>query len=469
MHLYRHVQSGRGRAIMSPGAGPAGRVGGRMAGNPSGSGDSGATEACEEIARPETILAGRTVSGMGFHTLDDFEVRGKRVLLRIDINSPVDERTLRLVDGSKIKSSIPTVRELMDRGAKVAIVAHQGRPGDYDFIPLNEHAAFLSQYLGRRVRYVDDLVGEHAHKAIASLSEGEAILLRNVRDLPDEQAKKSPEEHAQSQIVKALASDFELFVNDAFGSSHRSHASLVGFTSVLPSAAGRLMEQEVKTLTQVFQKPKRPSTFIFGGTKFVDALTVIEKLAERESVDNIIIAGLAGYAYLWILGKKIGAKTEKLASKDVTPEIIERAKALHRKHQGKLHLPIDAAVEVDEHRKEVSLDEVPEEAGIMDIGSESIAEFSRIVTSSKTVFLSGPPGVFEKEDFCKGTCELFKAIVDSEAFSCMGGGHSSAAANKFGVRDLISYVSTGGGALERLMLGKEMPSVEALRSSAKKF
>lgn len=440
-----------------------------VAGNSNGSEGSGAAAACKDLARHETVMAGKTISGMGFHTLDDFDVRGKRVLLRIDINSPVDERTLRLVDGSKIKSSIPTIRELMDRGARTAIIAHQGRPGDYDFIPLNEHAAFLSQYLGRRVRYVDDLVGEHAHKAIAALAEGEAILLKNVRDLPDEQTKKSPEEHSRSQIVKSLGPAFQLFVNDAFGSSHRSHASLVGFTPVLPSAAGRLMEKEVKTLTQVFQKPKRPSTFIFGGTKFADALTVIEKLAERESVDNIIIAGLAGYAFLWILGKKIGSKTQKLASKDITPEVIERAKKLHQKHGAKLHLPIDAAIEAEERRKEVSLDDVPDDAGIMDIGSATIEAFSKIVASSKTVFLSGPPGVFEKEEFCKGTCELFKAIVDSEAFSCIGGGHSSAAANKFGVRDLISYVSTGGGALERLMLGKEMPSVEALRASAKKF
>ncbi len=441
-----------------------------MAGEDSeGSGGAGAAITCREIIKPGFVKAGRTISGMGFHTLDDFDVRGRSVLLRIDINSPVDERTLRLVDGSKIKSSIPTVRELMDRGAKTTIIAHQGRPGDYDFIPLNEHAAFLSQYLGRRVRYVDDIAGEQAHKAITSLKDGEAVLLKNVRELADEQEKRTPEEHSSSQIVKALSPNTELFVNDAFGSSHRSHASLVGFTWIKPSAAGRLMEQEVKTLTKVFQNPKRPSTFIFGGTKFADAINVIEKLADREAVDNIIVAGLVGYAFLSILGKNIGAKTKKLASKDVTPEVVDRAKRLYQERHVKLHLPIDAAIDVEGRRKEVMLADIPDDAGIMDIGSASISEFSKIVQSSKTVFLSGPPGVFEKEEFCKGTCELFKAIVESEAFSCMGGGHSSAAANKFGVRDLISYVSTGGGALERLMLGKEMPSVEALRASAKKF
>jgi len=207
-------------------------------------------------------MSSRTLSGMGFHTLDDFSVRGKKVLLRIDINSPVDEKTLRLEDGSKVKASVPTVRELVDRGAKVVILAHQGRPGDYDFIPLNEHAQYLSQFLSRKVRYVDDLLGPHALKAIDSLSEGDAILLKNVRNFSDEQAKKTPEEHAKSALVKTLSPKFDLFVNDAFGSSHRSHASLVGFTADLPSAAGRLMEREVRTLTNVIQSPKRPSTFI---------------------------------------------------------------------------------------------------------------------------------------------------------------------------------------------------------------
>jgi phosphoglycerate kinase len=406
---------------------------------------------------------------MGFHTLDDFDVMGRKVLLRIDINSPVDEKTLRLVDGSKIRQSVATVRELLDRHAKVTIIAHQGRPGDYDYIPLNEHAAFLSQYLGRRVRYVDDLVGEYALKAVSALNDGDAILLKNVRFLPDEQAKKTPEEHAESQVVRALGSKFDLFVNDAFASSHRSHASLVGFTVVLPSAAGRLMEREVTTLTTVFQKPKRPSTFIFGGTKFIDALPVLEKLADRENVDNIIVAGLAGYCFLWLLGTPIGSRTQKLASKDMTEETAERAKRLIEKHGNKIHLPEDAAIDDDGRRRECTFDKIPEDGAIMDIGPATIKKFTRIISQSKTVFLSGPPGVFEKEPFCVGTCELFKEITSCEAFSVIGGGHSCAAANKFGFTDKISYVSTGGGALERLMLGKEMPVVEALKASAKKF
>jgi len=411
----------------------------------------------------------RGVSGMGFHTLDDFSVRGKKVLLRIDINSPVDERTLRLVDGSKIRSSIPTIRELLDRGARVAILAHQGRPGDYDFIPLNEHAAFMTQYLGRRVRYVDDLIGAHALKALDGLGDGDCVLLRNVRHLPDEQAKKSPDEHAESNLVKVLSPEFDIFVNDAFGSSHRSHASLVGFTAVMPSAAGRLMEQEIKTLTRVIQNPKRPSTFIFGGAKFADAIPIIERLSERETCDDILVAGLAGYAFLWATGKRIGSKTEELVSKDATEEVIASAKQLLEKHKEKIHLPVDAAIDVEGKRAEFLMEDLPEDAAIKDIGTGTIGMFVDVVSRSRTIFLSGPPGVFEKDEFRKGTEELFHAIVESEAFSVIGGGHSSAAANKLGVLEQFSYASSGGGALERLMLGKQMPVVEALRESARKF
>jgi len=349
------------------------------------------------------------------------------------------------------------------------VLAHQGRPGDYDFIPLNEHAQYLSQYAGKKVRYVNDLVGSHAMRAIDALTEGEAVLLKNVREFPQEQMKKDPDEHAQSALIKALAPKFDLFVNDAFGSSHRSHASLVGFTEVLPSAAGRLMEKEVRTLTQVFMNPERPSTFIFGGTKFADALQVIQTLAERESVDNILVAGLAGYAFLWAMGERIGSRTEELAKKDVDMTVVESAKKLMQTHGRKIHLPSDAALDVEGHRVEVPLEEMPEDGAVKDIGPRTMEEFSRIIMDSRTIFLSGPPGVFESEQFCKGTAELFDAMVESEAFCVIGGGHSSAAANRLGVQDKMSYISTGGGALERLMLGRQMPVVEALRASAKKF
>lgn len=403
--------------------------------------------------------------------MDDFSVMGKRVLLRLDLNSPVDEKTLRLVDGSKIESSIPTVRELADRGAKVVILAHQGRPGDYDFIPLNEHAAYLSQYLGRKVRYIDDLVGKHALKAIENMAEGECILLKNVRYYAEEQVRRTAEEHSQSDLVQRLAPEADLFVNDAFASAHRSHASLVGFAPVLPSAAGRLMEREVKTLTRVFQNPQRPSVFIFGGRKFADAIPVIAKLADREFVDSILVAGLLGYAFRWAQGKRIGSRTEDVlrAGEEITEDVIRRANGLISDQADKIMLPADAAVDAEGKREEYPIDEIPTDAAVMDIGKDTLRLFEKEVVKAKTIFVSGPPGVFEKDEFALGTNELFKAIVSSEAFTVIGGGHSCAAANRFGVLDDFSYVSTGGGALEKLLLGKEMPALEALRDSAKRL
>lgn len=406
--------------------------------------------------------------GMGFRTLDDFDLRGKRVLLRVDINSPVDERTLALEDGSKILSSVPTIREIIDRGGKLVVLAHQGRPGDYDFIPLNEHAAFLSRYIGRKVRYVDDIFGGHALKAIDGLGEGECVLMKNVRYFGEEQASKSPDEHARSDLVKSLAPKFDLFVNDAFASSHRSHASLVGFTAVLPSAAGRLLEKEIRTLSDVFQAPKRPSTYIFGGKKLSDALQAIEALVKRDSADHVLVAGLAGFGYLWCLGKSVGSGTEEMIRKDMGLESADLARRLWSEHSDKIVLPSDGAVDEGGARREYPVGSMPKGAAVMDIGEDTIRRFADIIRSSKTVFLSGPPGVFEREEFSKGTREVYHAIVESGAFSVIGGGHSSAAANKLGLKERFSYCSTGGGALERFMLGKPMPVIEALRESAKR-
>ncbi|MEM0449278.1 MAG: phosphoglycerate kinase [Methanomassiliicoccales archaeon] len=400
-----------------------------------------------------------------FNTMDDFDFRGKSVLLRVDINCPLHKDTLEIEDDNRIQQILPTLKELIHKGAKVAIIAHQGRPGDWDFIPLEKHAKSLSKLLGREVRYVDDLLGHTALEAIRSMSQGDVIMLKNVRELPYEQEKKSMEEHAKTELVTTLSPLFDIYVNDAFGASHRSHCSLVGFPAVLPSAAGRLMEKELKALGQVFNNPARPSVFILGGAKFGESVKVVERLLSKRIADWVILVGVTGNAFLKARGVRLGTPSEQFLAKEMNPEDLEAAKKLLRERGEKILLPHDVAIEVDCRRRDILVGDLPQEYPVLDIGRSSIEKFSRVIAGAGTVFMSGPAGMFEKEPFALGTKDLMLAATHSKAFTVIGGGHTAAAAEKFGLFHKFSYVSTGGGALETYLLGKPLPVVEALKAA----
>lgn len=403
-----------------------------------------------------------------FKTLDDFDVRGKRVLVRVDINSPLDRHTLALKDHSKIASSVPTLKELSDKGAKVVILAHQGRKGHWDYCELDKHAEVLSSLLARPVKYVDDLLGSDAKRAISSLKDGELLLLKNVRCFDGEDKKLTPEHHAKGKLVSELAGLFDMFVNDAFASAHRSHASLVGFAAVLPSAAGRLMEKEIKSLSKIVERPKRPCVIVFGGTKFVDSIPIVQHLLESGIADKIILGGLVGLAYAASVGKNIGQPNLKTLEHELTPEHIRSAKELMERFGDRIHLPLDLALDSAGERIEKEIDHDPPGHPSLDIGSKSIEQFGRILSEAGTILISGPVGVFEKEKFAIGTRAIFEKSVSSGAFCVIGGGHTTAAANQMSFAKKISYISTGGGALENFLLGKPLPSIEALKSAAQR-
>ena len=400
-----------------------------------------------------------------FNTLDDFEFRGRSVLLRVDINCPLRKESLEIEDDNRIQQIMQTLKELLHKGAKVAILAHQGRPGDWDFIPLDRHAKVLSRLLGKEVMYVDDLLGKTALDAIRSISPGEAILLKNVRELAYEQDKKTMEEHAKMELVTTLAPLFDIYVNDAFGASHRSQCSLVGFQAVLPSAAGRLMEKELRALSQVFSNPARPSVFILGGAKFGESVKVVDRLISKKIADWVILVGVTGNVFLKARGVKLGAPSEEFLTKEMTPEDLETAKKLLLEKGAKIILPYDVAIEVDCRRREILVGDLPQEHPVLDIASASIEKFSHIIAGAGTVFMSGPAGMIEKEPFTLGTKDLMLAATHSKAFTVIGGGHTAAAAEKFGLFHKFSYVSTGGGALETYLLGKPLPVVEALKAA----
>lgn len=390
---------------------------------------------------------------MKLPTLDDCDVRGRTVLLRVDINSPLDPDTLDILDTSRIERVVPTVRELLDRGARVAIMAHQGRPGGWDFTDLGQHAAALSTILDRAVGYVDDVYGEDARQAIGSLDDGEALLLDNVRSFDGERYEKTPEEHARSQLVQSLYPLTDLFVNDAFAAAHRSHCSMVGFTAVLPSYAGRLMEKEVRTLTALTEKPERPSVFIFGGAKYGNAIPVIRNLLERGAADAVLLGGVPGNAFAGIA--------------DVDPDEQEAIGSLLDDYGDAIRLPVDVAVDHDGKTVTV-IEDVDDAAAIKDIGPDTISYFADVIGDAATVLLTGPMGVFEEEDFAVGTKSILEAMARCDAFTVIGGGHTVAAARQFGLADGISYVSTGGGSLERFLMGKTLPAVAALEQGTKR-
>jgi phosphoglycerate kinase len=400
-----------------------------------------------------------------FNTLDDFNFKDKTVILRVDINCPLNKKDMTLEDDNRIVQVLPTIRELLEKRAKVVIIAHQGRPGDWDYCPLDQHARALSEHLGMEVAYVDDLYGEQAKKAIRSMSAGSAIVLKNVRDMECEQEKRTMEEHARSDLVQNLAPLADYYVSDAFGAAHRAHCSLIGFQAVLPSAAGRLLEKELTALGEVFDQPKRPCVFVLGGSKFTDSIKVIDRVLNKNIADWVILVGLSANALLKARGVDLGQASEEILMKEFTQENLDAARNLLHEKGNKILLPHDVAVDANGKRQELKVGDLPLEYPIMYVGSHSTAKFAKVVHGAGTVFMSGPAGVFEREEFSLATKELMNAAVSGHAFTVIGGGHTVSAAEKFGLFDRFSYVSTGGGALETYLLGKPMPVVEALKAA----
>jgi len=404
-----------------------------------------------------------------YNTLDDFNFENKTVLLRVDFNMPLDKETFEILDTTRIKRVLPTIKELISDKAKVVILAHQGRQGSWDFINLEKHAKALSNLLGQDTKFIDDIYGVKAKEAIKSLNPGEVLMLDNVRKFDGETDKKSPEEHAQSELVQNLYPLADYFVNDAFAAAHRKQCSLVGFTYVLPSCAGRLMEKELTTLGKIIANPEKPSVFLFGGAKFSDVIVTIERLLQKGTADKIILTGLPANAFLKAKGFNLGDKTEESLSDEGSSETYDEIKKLLEKYSGNIYLPVDFAYQTNNNREEVDVSDLPIEYNLFDIGDKSIKKFKYILTDAKTVFLSGPCGVFENSLFMKGTEEIFTYVANSDSFSIVGGGHTVAAVEKLGLTEKMSHISTGGGSLEKFMMGEKLPVVEALKAAKNKF
>lgn len=399
-------------------------------------------------------------------TLNDVEVKNKVVLARVDFNSPVDPKTKKILDDARIRAhGKTTIKELVEKGAKVVILAHQGRKGDLDFIPLKQHAEILSKILHKPVKYVDDFFGEKAKIAIRNLKEGEILVLQNVRTYAGETKEGTAEEHAKTEPVRNLAPLADLFVNDAFAAAHRAHVSMVGFTTVLPSVAGRIMEKELKSLGKVVENPEKPCLFVLGGAKADDSLEISKFVLDNNIADCVLTGGVVSQVFLVADGLDLGKPNMDFLGQKELMNLIPGIEQLLQKYPCMVKIPKDVAVEVRGRRREISITELPTAHSIFDIGTETIKDYTKAIRNAKSVVVSGPMGVYENSEFACGTKKVFEAIADSKAFSVAGGGHTISALQEFGLSNKISYVSTAGGALIDFLMGKKLPGVAALKNA----
>ena len=398
---------------------------------------------------------------MEFPTLNEANVKGKTVLVRVDINSPIDPKTGEILDDTRIKECAPTLRELAHKGAKVVVLAHQGRPGDEDFTTLEKHAKKLTEAVGLRVTYLADVFGPFVKSNVKLMRPGEIMLLDNIRLCAEENLNRPPEEQAKTHFVRMFAPLAHLYVNDAFGAAHRSSPSLVGFSTLLPSYAGRLMERELNSLSRVLS-PEHPCVYVLGGVKIDDSIDIIENVLGRGAADFVLTGGLVGHVFLVASGRDLGKPNlELLIAKGLKKE-IDRAKRLLHDHGEKIKVPLDLVVDAQGQPKELSLEELPTEFTICDIGPKTVEEYAKLIAGAKTVVANGPLGVTERSGFGRGTFELIKAMAGSQAFTIIGGGHMVAVAKAAGVAEQIKHVSTGGGACISFLSGEPLPAIEAL-------
>src|SRR6266571_3101349 len=395
-----------------------------------------------------------------FFTMDDFDLSGRTVLLRVDINSPINPATGQLLNDARIREHLTTIREL--RRSKVALLAHQSRPGKDDFTSLEVHAERIGTLFGRP-----------AVEAIQGMRVGDVVVLENTRFYSEEEALADAklEKMATTHIVQRLAPLAEYFVLDAFAAAHRAQPSLVGFCEVLPSLAGRVMERELTMLARAVQDPARPKVAHLGGVKADDSIAVARHLLEKDVVDKILTSGGVANLFLDASGLDPGSPTTEFMRREVDdydPLIVE-CKALLSTFRGRILMPSDVVLNDHGQGKAVSTRALPANLPIYDIGLDTIARYVDEIRHAKTILYNGPAGVFELEPFSVGTRELLTAVAEADGFSVVGGGHTVAAVEQLGIQSAIDHVSTGGGALMNFLAGKELPLVSALRHSHAKF
>jgi phosphoglycerate kinase len=398
-----------------------------------------------------------------FKTLDDLDPE-QRVLVRLDLNSPVEDGVAQ--DNRRFERHAETVRDLADAGHRVALMAHQGRPGDDDFVSLESHADILADHAGVDVEFVDSTFGQAALDAVRDLDAGDVLLLENTRMTDDELPEKAPEEHAESEFVRTLAPEFDAYVNDAYSAAHRAHASLVGFPLVLPAYAGRVMVSEYEANSAIATKEfEGDVTMVVGGTKATDVISVMNAIGDK--VDTFCLGGIAGELFLRAAGYPVGEDIEGMDLFDDQWEANhETIESLLDERGDQIELAVDLAYEDEnDERAESRVDVITEkDRAFLDVGSETVAAYDPIVRDSEAVFVKGALGLFEDERFAVGTVGVLEAIADTDCFSVVGGGDTSRAIGMYDLSESdFSHVSIAGGAYIRALTGEPLVAVELLK------
>jgi phosphoglycerate kinase len=389
--------------------------------------------------------------------LDDLEAEDTALGVRVDINSPICGEGLE--DDARLRAHVETISELCDRGGRVALLAHQGRPGGEEFTDLEAHARRLGELIDSPVGYCESTFSADARNRIQELDSGAAVLLENTRFYSEEYMSFEPEAAAETYLVRRLAPTLDAYVNDAFATAHRKQPSIVGFPQRLPAYAGRVMEREIEVLGNISESPE-PRVYVLGGAKVEDSIAVARSVLERGLADAILTAGIVGNAFLLADGVSLGAASAGVVN-ERSHEAVKSAGDLLDVFSHRIYMPRDVAVEGDEGRRELTLEELPADGPAMDIGARTVAAYAEILEDAGTAILNGPAGVFEDERFETGTLELYQSATRAET-SIVGGGDTASALRKLGLLEGFDHVSTGGGAALQMLAGGTLVGVEAL-------
>lgn len=378
------------------------------------------------------------------------------------MNCPINPDTMEITGTKRIEEATESINAMNE--AKIVVASHQGRVGNKDYTGMEKHAEVLEKLLNKKIKYVEDVIGTSAKNEIKNLKDGEILLLDNLRLCAEENYEFSAEAASKTIMVQRLAKLFDLCVLDSFPSAHRSHPSIVGFSHVLPACAGKIVEREVRKLDEIMTVAKAPHVVVLGGSKVADRVEAIKLLINKGRADHVLLTGLIGNVFMRAQGRikaPLGIKREE--------EIVAKAHSLIGDYPDVFSTPVDVAIDKDGSRVEIDVRDLTKEDTIYDLGPNTIEYYKKLISGAGTVFISGPPGYFEKEQFSKGTKEILEGVANSMATTIVSGGHLTSALKKYGLVEKINHISTAGGALVLYLTGEKLPMIQSLEDAAARF